>query len=110
MENVEANHKVELWNNIKTKSQMKEISNVPTLIKKLWVDIVPQTGSMSKRQGVETIMTNVTHKIIVPYIAGKSITNDMWFIYRECRFEIRFILNPYFSNEKLEIFVEEVIG
>lgn len=103
-------HKLALWGNVEFENELLETDIRPEPIKKIWAEIIPQTGSMSKRQGVETIMTNVTHKIVVRYNSGKDITSDMWVMYREHRFDIRFILNPYFSNETLELFVEEVIG
>ncbi|CAM5218309.1 Head-tail adaptor protein OS=Lysinibacillus sphaericus OX=1421 GN=LS41612_04600 PE=4 SV=1 [Lysinibacillus sphaericus] len=50
-------------------------------LKKLWAAIIPQTGSLQK-QVADTILTNVTHKIIVRYNAGKDITKDMRIRYR----------------------------
>ena len=74
----------------------------------LWASLVPQTGKLQNQQA-ETILTNVTHKIIVRYSAGKEITKDMQMFFRDHRFEIRYILNPYFRNETLEIFCQELI-
>ncbi|WP_256761411.1 phage head closure protein [Cohnella sp. WQ 127256] len=113
MEAGKLRHKIVLWGNVKFKNELLENDIEPEEIRTLWAEVIPQTGSMSKRQGVETWMTNVTHKIIVRYNSGKDITNDMWFMYRDHRdhrFDIRFILNSYFGNEKLEIFCEEAIG
>ncbi|MNC00059.1 Phage head-tail joining protein [compost metagenome] len=104
------NHKLEIWHNAKFKNELSEWDNEPRMYKKIWAQVIPQTGNMTKRQGIETIMTNVTHKIIVRYNSGMNITSGMWFKYREHRFDIKFILNPYFSNESLEIFCEEVKG
>lgn len=77
-------------------------------IKSIWASIVPQTGSL-QRQQAETILTNVTHKIFVRYSAAKDLTHDMQIHYHGHKFKIRYILNPNFRNETLEIFVEEVI-
>ncbi|KQX69233.1 phage head closure protein [Paenibacillus sp. Root444D2] len=103
-------YKIELWGNVEFTNELLETDTRPEAIKSIWAEVIPQTGNMSKRQGVETIMTNVTHKFVVRYNSGKDITSDMWFLYRGHKFDIRFILNPYFSNEKLEIFCEEVVG
>ena len=51
----------------------------------------------------------MTHKIIVRYNSGKDITKDMQIYFNEHKFEIKYILNPYFKNETLELFVTEVI-
>lgn len=110
MEAGKLKHKIEVWGRVEFENELLETDYTDSLIKSIWAEIIPQTGSMSKRQGVETIMTNVTHKIIVRYNSGKDIASDMWLMYRGHRFDIRFILNPYFSNESLEIFCEEVVG
>lgn len=101
---------VRLWGNVEFKNELLEAGTKPEEIKTIWAEIIPQTGSIGKRQGVETLMTNVTHKLVVRYQSGKDIKPDNWFIYQGHRFDIRFILNPYFANEKLEIFCEEVTG
>jgi SPP1 family predicted phage head-tail adaptor len=103
-------HKIDLWGMTEIENELLEIDFKEGKIKSIHAEIIPQTGSLSNRQGVDTILTNVTHKIIVRYNSGKDITESMWFIYRGHRFNIRFILNPYFSNEQLEIFCEEVKG
>lgn len=100
--------KVELWGNILGENELLESDNKPGFIKDIWAEIIPQTGKLQKQQ-VDTILTDVTHKIKVRYAAGKDITQDMWFIYKGHRFDIKYILNPYFGNEYLEVFCEEKI-
>lgn len=103
-------HKVDLWGMTEFDNELLESDVRAGKIKTIHAEIIPQTGSSANRQGVDTILTNVTHKIIVRYNAGKDITPSMWFMYRGHRMNIRYIQNPYFSNEKLEIFCEEVTG
>ena len=103
-------NKIEIWSNdVKFENEVGESDYRQGLIKSIWSEIVPQTGSLQKQQA-NTILSNVTHKIKVRYASGKDITQDMWFIYKGHRFDINYILNPYFSNEFLEIFCEEIIG
>jgi SPP1 family predicted phage head-tail adaptor len=63
-----------------------------------------------KSEKTDSILADVTHKIKVRYEAGKDITEEMWIIYKGHRFDINYILNPYFANEYLEIFCQEIIG
>ncbi|ULO09666.1 phage head closure protein [Paenibacillus sp. 19GGS1-52] len=102
--------KLTVWHNVKVQNEIHETSNQPEVFKeKLWASVIPQTGSLGKTVA-DTILVNVTHKVIIRYRSGKNITNDMWFMFGSHRLEIRFILNPYFADETLEIFCEEVIG
>lgn len=100
--------KIAVWGNIITENVLGENDKTPQLVKSIWAAIVPQTGKLQTQQA-NTILSNVTHKIKVRYASGKDITQDMWLIYKDHRFDIKYILNPYFNNEFLEIFCEEVI-
>lgn len=109
-------HKVELWGNVKVKNELNEWDTQDVKIKSVQAEIIPQTGNMGRQQGIETIISKTTHKFIVRYRSGINVTqdgedisNDMWFVFRGKRFDILYMIDPYFSNEKLEIFCEEVI-
>ena len=98
--------RVEIWYNAQTKNELLEMSNVPTKLFTVWAEIIPQTGKLQNAQA-DTILSKVTHKIIIRY--NSQIKQDMWIIYKGHKFYISYILNPYFRNESLEIFAEEVI-
>lgn len=100
--------RIEVYGNVTYVNEVGEESERFEKIKSIWAAIVPQTGSL-QRQQADTILTNVTHKIIVRYSAGKDITKEMKIHFKGHIFEIKYILNPYFSNETLEIFVQEVL-
>lgn len=99
-------NRIEVWENVKYINELGETSRKFMKVNTLWASVVPQTGRLQNQQA-ETILTNVTHKIIVRYTAGKDITKDMQIKYKDHRFDIDFILDPYFKNERLEIFCSE---
>ena len=107
----ELNKRIEVWGNIEFENELGEKDFGPGKIKDkpIWAAIIPQTGSLQKQQA-NTILSNVTHKVKVRYGTGKDISQDMWFIYNGHRFDIKYILDPYFSHQFLEIFCEEIIG
>lgn len=102
-------HRIDIIENVKTKNELGETTYEFKKVKSIWAAVVPQTGKLQNQQA-ETILTNVTHKIIVRYNSGKSITKDMQIFFRGHRFEIKYILNPYFRNETLEIFCQELMS
>ena len=102
------NHRIEIHGNIKTTNEIGENSIFYGKIKSLWAHIVPQTGSLQKQQA-DTLLSNVTHKIIVRYESGKDITKDMQIHFKNHRFEIKYVSNPYYGNETLEIFCQELV-
>ena len=109
MEAGKLRHKVELWGNVKVQNELHEWENRPEKIKTINARIIPQTGGTSQQSGIETIISRTTHKFVIRYLAGKDIRIDNWFIYTGKRFDILYILNPFFRNESLEIFCEEVM-
>lgn len=101
--------KIVVWGNVETTNELNETDYTPGEIKNIWAQLIPQTGKLQTQQA-DTILANVTHKIKIRYAAGKDITQDMWFIYQGHRFDINYILNPYFGNEFLEFFCQEIVG
>lgn len=102
-------HKISVHANSRVKDELGETNYEFIEIKKIWSAIIPQTGTLQKQEA-ETILTNVTHKIIIRFNAGKDITKDMQIHFKGHRFEIKYILNPYFNNETLEIFCQELLS
>ena len=102
------NLKIQIWKKQKEEDELYQTSYNDTLFKEISVQIIPQTGKL-QRGPVNNILNNTTHKIVCRYEAGKDITPDMHIIFRNKRFDINYILNPFFKNEWLEIFCEEVI-
>ncbi|EON70461.1 phage head closure protein [Lysinibacillus sphaericus] len=102
-------HRIDIYANVEYENELGETSHSFEKLKTIWSAIIPQTGSLQKQQA-DTILTNVTHKIIIRYSAGNDISKEMKIKFRNHEFEIRYILNPYFNNETLEIFVQEVLG
>ena len=102
------NQRIDIWSKVKSINELGEVQYNDVKTSTIWASIVPQTGSLQKTQA-ETILTNTTHKIIVRYNSGKNIKESYFIMFREKRFDIKFILNPYFNNEFLEIFTQQII-
>ncbi|MEK4715342.1 head-tail adaptor protein [Sporosarcina sp. FSL K6-5500] len=106
-------NRIDIYANVKTTNELEETTYKFMKINTIWSSLIPQTGTLQKQQA-DTVLTNVTHKVIVRYSAGKNITKDMQIFFKDKnnvvhRYEIKYILNPYFANEKLEIFCQELI-
>lgn len=100
-------NKVEVWGKVEALNELNQTTYRDSKLMNVYAEIIPQTGSLQKQQA-ETILTNVTHKFVIRY--RENITPNFHFRYKGRRFDIRYILNPYFRNETLEVFVEEVIA
>lgn len=101
-------HRISVVENKRYINELGEVAYKYEKVYSLWAHLIPQTAKLQSQQA-ETILTNVTHKIIVRYTAGKGITKDMQLNYKDHRYAIRYILNPYERDEILELFCEELI-
>lgn len=102
-------HRIDVYGKVEFENELLETDFRDEKLKTIWCSIIPQTGNLQKQQ-TETILSNTTHKVIVRYNAGKDIKPDMHLKYKnDRRFDIKYILNPYETNETLEIFCSEVI-
>lgn len=110
-------NRVDVYGKTKSTNELNETVYVDGILFSVWAEVVPQTGKLQSQQA-DTILTNVTHKIITrydrtieeAYHSGEQRKSSLFIKYRGHRFNVKYILNPYFKNETLEIFCEEVIG
>jgi SPP1 family predicted phage head-tail adaptor len=102
------NRRIDIFGNSVISNELGETDFSAGKIKTIWAAVIPQTGKL-QTQEANTILSNVTHKIIVRYEAAKDITQDMFIMYQGHRLNIKYILNPFFANVTIEIFCEEVI-
>lgn len=101
------NRRVEVWRNVKVTNELLEADSKPILLKTIWVKIVPQTGKVQTAQ-IETRFSTVTSKVIARFKAASDVLESDFIMYNGKRFDIKFILNPYESNETLELFCEQI--
>lgn len=100
--------RVDFYDNVKTENELGETTYKFVKIKSLWASVVTQTGRLQKQQA-ETMLTNVTHKVIVRYESGKDITKNMQVHFNGRRMAITYIDNLHERNYALEIFCEELM-
>lgn len=101
--------KIELWGNRKSSepNRLGQYEIVPQQIKSIWAAVIPQTGSLLQGRAADTTLARTTHKVIIRY--DKNVSEDMWFVIDNNRYDILYILNPYLNNERLEVFTEVLL-
>jgi len=122
----ELNRKIEIWSKIPFENELHENDFKNGKIKTIWAKIIPQTGSLIKQKNADTLLSNVTHKVIVRYNSAKDLKADDWLMYFEKdadretylnsqttkvghRLNIKYILDPNYEHTTLEIFCTESI-
>lgn len=103
------NRRIEIWGKEQYQNEFFETDYRDAKLKTIWAGIIPQTGKLQTQQA-ETVLSNTSHKIVVRYSAGKSVKEDNWIIFKGQRYNILYLLNPFESDEEIEIFCEKVVG
>lgn len=99
----ELRNRIELYSLEKTTNELEQDIFEPTLIKKVWAKIMPQSG---KNRGLvgDVVDSVVTHKVIVR--RGIELKNDMFFRYRGQKYNIKYWQPVYNNSSFLEISAE----
>jgi len=106
------NRQIDIWGNVetgKTDELGSPASEDRVLASGVWAEIVPQTGSLMTGRQADTVLSKTTHKIIIRYSAFPALSNANWITHQGHRFDVDYVLNPYFKDEFLEVFCREVV-
>ena len=103
------NTQVEVWHNTKAqeKNELGQYPVIPQRFCTAWACIIPQTGSLLSGRSADTALTKTTHKIVMNY--RDDLTADMWIMYKNQRYNIIYILDPYNDRQRLEVFAEVLL-
>jgi len=95
------NNRVEVWGKKIIDTDLGE-DYEDSFIKKMWCDIIPIGGSKKNASG-ETEYNDTTFKIRA---RKQELRSDNWLIYRELRYDIKYILPDFNTNKFIEIYAE----
>ncbi|PJH64252.1 phage head closure protein, partial [Salmonella enterica] len=59
-------HRISIYDNVRTQNELGETTYSFEKMDSIWAHIIPQTGKL-RNQAAETILSEVTHKIVVRY-------------------------------------------
>lgn len=95
------NNRIEIWGEIKEESDIGEIVK-NKLLKKVWADIVPQSGSISNGQG-ETTVSNTKFKA---RMRKTEISSSNFIIFKGLKYEIEYILPDFNKNNFIDVYLK----
>lgn len=77
-------------------------------IKSLWAEITPQSGREVAGKG-NTIYSDISHKFTIRSNSIPNLTNDMYFIFKNQRYNIKYINPNYKYVDSIDIFCSLVV-
>ena len=77
-------------------------------IKTLWAEVLPESGALKNYQG-DTQFAEISHKFRIRPLKSIKITNDMFFMFKGQRYDVKYYNPNYKKRDRIEIFCSLVV-
>ena len=103
-------NKVAIYGNVPGRNKIGEDILTPGVIKyPVYAEIQPTGGRNEQEQG-NTTQAVTSHKITIRSNAVSNLKNDMFFVYKNQRYDIEYFNPNYIYNDTVEILVTLIVG
>lgn len=97
------NNRIEVWGNVECKNELGEVDYIPKKIKSVWCEIKPSNGTVKTVTG-DIIQVDMKYKITIRSNALKELTNDMYFMYKNQKYNIDYSIPNFKYKDSIEIY------
>lgn len=102
------NSRLDVYGKIEKENELGEKDYSYGKAKTIWAEITPSGGSIKNSQG-NTSYSDISHKILIRENSITNLTNDMYFMFKGQRYDIKYF-NPNFKyRDSIEIFCSLVV-
>lgn len=108
MLNEDLNCRVALYGKIERVNALKEKVYDYEKIKALWAEVLPTTGNQQELAG-GMMYADITHKITVRTESAPDLTNDMYFLFRGQRYDVKYFMPNYKIRDRVEVYCRLVV-
>lgn len=101
-------NKIDVYDKVEFTNELDQTDYKYDKIKSVYAEITVQNGSLKDGQG-NTTYADISHKIVVRSNVIPDLANDMYFIYKKQRYDIKYFVPNYKYQDSVEIFVSLVV-
>lgn len=101
-------NRIDVYGKIEIKNELGELDYIYDKIKTIWANIIPTTGSLQNIEG-KVIQTEMKYKITIRSDSIKELKNDMYFMYKNQRYDIDYSIPNFKNNDSIEIYCSLVV-
>lgn len=101
-------NRVDLYAGHANENELDETDFDYVKVKSIWAEITPQSGREVKGKG-NTVYADISHKFTVRSNAVKHIGNDMYFMFRGQRYDIKYFNPNYKYRDSIDIYCSLVV-
>ncbi|WP_317366349.1 phage head closure protein [uncultured Tyzzerella sp.] len=100
--------KIEVYKNQKSINDLGQTEYKYCLYKKVWANIIP-TSTKTSDYIAETDRAEYTFKFILRENSVKELTRDMYFIYKNQRYDIDYFIPNFKNKDRIEVICKLVV-
>lgn len=104
----ELKHRVDVYGRVEIENELGEKDYAYDKIKSVWAKITPGSGSVQNGEG-NTSYADITHRLVVRKNAIEALSNDMYFVYKGQRYNIKYFYPSYKYGDYVEIMASLVV-
>ena len=101
-------NRIDVYGRTEIENELGETDYIFSKIKSIWAEITPKSAEILDGQG-NTTYADISHKVLIRSNAIQNLTNDMYFVYKNQRYDIKYFNPNYKYNDSIEIFTRLVI-
>lgn len=101
-------NKVDFYGKSKIENELGEVDFDYKKIKTIWGEITPQGGTIKESQA-GNIYADISHKITIRANELKNISNDMYFIHKDLKYNVKYSYPNFKYRDSVDIFCSLVV-
>lgn len=102
------NNRIDVYGKLSYENELGETDFFYGKIKPVWAEITPISGSI-KNGEANTTYTDTSHKFVIRSNAINDLSNDMYFIFKGQRYDIKYFNPNYKYRDRIEIMCSLVV-
>lgn len=102
------NNRIDVYAKVEGKNELGEKVYNYQNTSSIWAEITPMSGTEVKGQA-NTKYVDISHKIVIRAKAISNLSNDMYFMFKEQRYNIKYFNPNYKYRDSIEIFCSLVV-
>lgn len=102
------NCRIDVYGKVPVENELKETDYDYGRIKPIWAEITPQGGNIKSSEG-NTQYADISHKIVIRANSIPDLTNDMYFMFKGQRYNIKYFNPNYKYRDRIEIMCSLVV-
>lgn len=102
------NCRIDVYGKVEIENELGELDYSYVKIDSIWAEITPGSGNVRNNEG-NTNYADISHKVVIRANAIKNITNDMYFMFKGQRYDIKYFNPNYKYRDSIAIFCSLVV-